>query len=84
MHQGVENAPKVSRVPLQIVLLSRTATLGLGKPFIQKLPSSRAIRGCQPYIRLRCRGCSGAGTRGTASPTFFDRGTRPPLPHFLD
>ena len=24
--------------------------------------------------------CSGAGTRGTASPTFFDRGTRPPPP----
>jgi len=25
------------------------------------------------------QGCSGAGRGGTASPTFFDRGTRPPL-----
>ena len=30
------------------------------------------------------QGCSGAGTRGTASPTFSTWGTRFPLPHFLD
>ena len=29
------------------------------------------------------RGVVGRGRVGTASPTFFDRGTRPPLPHFF-
>jgi len=29
------------------------------------------------------RGVVGRGRGGTASPSFFDRGTRPPLPHFF-
>ena len=36
------------------------------------------------HSRRLIQGCSGAGTRGDGVPhTFFDRGTRPPLPHFF-
>jgi len=33
-----------------------------------------------PMVLVACSGVVGPGTRETASPTFFDRGTRPPLP----
>jgi len=35
-------------------------------------------------IPFGCRDVVGRGRGGTASPTFFNRGTRSPLPHFLD
>ena len=39
---------------------------------------------CRLANKLTCRDVVGRGRGGTASPTFFNRGTRSPLPHFLD
>jgi len=52
---------------------------------IARSTADPASANCYVRIYVFCQGCSGAGTRGTASPTFSTGGTRPPLPPtFLD
>ena len=39
---------------------------------------------CRVFVAIaKTRGVMGRERGGTASPTFFVRGTRPPLPHFF-
>jgi len=47
--------------------------------------SSRVLNSTwrQPFKFGEEQGCSGAGTRGTVSPTFFDRGRVPHSLHFF-